>query len=117
METFDVVVIGAGLAGLQTALLLGQRGYKILLVDQKPSLDQAIHTTGIFVRRTLEDFPLPEDCLGPAVRHVRLYSPARRSIDLTSPYDEFRVGRMGRLYRRMLNNCILAGVEWMPATR
>ena len=32
--------------------------------------------TGIFVRRTLEDFDIPEDCLGPAVRHVALYSPA-----------------------------------------
>ena len=36
----------------------------MLLVDRKASLDRSIHTTGIFVRRTLEDFSLPEDCLG-----------------------------------------------------
>src|SRR5437667_1539725 len=95
MERFDVIVVGAGLAGLQCSRLLGTSGLRVLLVDQKPALDRSIHTTGIFVRRTLEDFNFPENCLGPAVRHIRLYSPARRSMDLVSPHDEFRVGRMG----------------------
>src|SRR5436190_1639739 len=116
MDRYDVVVVGAGLAGLQTARLLGERGVHVLLVDRKSALDQSIHTTGIFVRRTLEDFALPEDCLGPPVRHVRLYSPSRRSMDLTSPHDEFRVGRMGLLYERFLSQAIRTGVEWMPGT-
>jgi len=117
MKQYDVVVIGAGLAGLQCARLLGKAGRRVLLVDRKNSLEQGIHTTGIFVRRTLEDFDFPSDCLGPPVRHVRLYSPARRQLDLASPHDEFRVGRMGLLYQRMLENCLRAGVEWLPATR
>jgi flavin-dependent dehydrogenase len=117
MENYDVIVVGAGLAGLQTARLLAERGFRLLLVDRKSTLDQSIHTTGIFVRRTLEDFDLPGDCLGPPVRHVTLYSPARRTMDLVSPHDEFRVGRMGRLYQRFLQNAVRAGVEWAPATR
>src|SRR5206468_9237091 len=117
MDRYDVVVIGAGLAGLQTARLLGERGLRVLLVDRKSALDQSIHTTGIFVRRTLEDFSLPDDCLGPVVRDVTLYSPSHRSIELHSPYDEFRVGRMGLLYERFLDAAICAGVEWMPATQ
>lgn len=117
MKQYDIIVIGAGPAGLQCARLLARQGLSVLLVDRKPSLDQSIHTTGIFVRRTLEHFDFPEDCLGPPVRHVRLYSPGRRSMDLESPHDEFRVGRMGQLYQRMLDNCLRAGVEWMPATR
>ena len=117
MESCDVVVIGAGLAGLHSAWLLAERSFRVLLVDRKVSLDRSIHTTGIFVRRTLEDFSLPEDCLGPAVRHVRLYSPARRRMDLASQHDEFRVGRMGLLYQRYLNRAICAGVEWMPSSK
>ena len=52
------------------------------------------HTTGIFrSAAALEDFDLPEDCLGPPVRHVTLYSPqARRPLRLESPHDEFRSG-------------------------
>lgn len=88
-----------------------------MLIDRKASLEQSIHTTGIFVRRTLEDFDIPADCLGPPLRHVTLYSPSRRSLELRSPHDEFRIGRMGRLYTRYLDHCLRAGVDWMPETR
>ena len=117
MQQFDVVIIGAGLAGLQCARLLGSAGLKILLVDYKQRLSDSVHTTGIFVRRTLEDFDIPEECLGPALREVTLYSPARRSMKLSSGHDEFRIGRMGLLYNKFLEQSLANGVEWMPATR
>ncbi len=117
METYDVVIIGAGLAGLQCAQLLGRQGLSVLLVDRKQNLETSIHTTGIFVRRTLEDFDIPADCLGPPIRNVTLYSPARRHMELESPHDEFRVGKMGTLYTRYLNQCLRTGVRWMPETR
>src|SRR5215216_1761349 len=113
---YDVTIIGAGLAGLQCARLLARQGLNVLLVDRKNTLDQKIHTTGIFVRRTLVDFDLPEDCLGPPIKHVTLYSPAHRSLKLISQHDEFRIGRMGQLYQRYLQQCLLAGVHWLPQT-
>ena len=112
-----MVVIGAGLAGLQTTRLLARGGARVLLADRKNSLEDGVHTTGIFVRRTLEDFDLPRDCLGPPARRVTLYSPARRAQVLESSADEFRVGRMGRLYGRMLEECLEARAAWSPATR
>ncbi|HEX7004310.1 MAG TPA: NAD(P)/FAD-dependent oxidoreductase [Trueperaceae bacterium] len=112
----DVLVVGAGLAGLECARRLAERGAKVLLVDRKPAVDHAVHTTGIFVRRTLESFALPDDCLGPPVRRVVLYSPAGRRLPLESRHDEFRVGHMKRLYCRSLEACLHSGVEWWPAT-
>jgi len=114
--SYDVTIIGAGLAGLQCARLLAQQGLSVLLVDRKNTLEQKIHTTGIFVRRTLVDFDLPEDCLGPPIKHVTLYSPAHRSLELVSQHDEFRIGRMGQLYQRYLQQCLHAGVDWLPQT-
>lgn len=116
MERYDVVIIGAGLAGLQCARLLGRGGFRILLVDRKRSVERAIHTTGIFVRRTLEDFDIPEDCLGPGISDVTLYSPSRRSMQLRSENQEFRIGRMALLYNRYLTQCLRANVEWFPET-
>ena len=113
---YDVTIIGAGLAGLQCARLLARQGLNVLLVDRKNTLRQKIHTTGIFVRRTLVDFDIPDDCLGPAIRHVSLYSPAQRPLELVSQHDEFRVGRMGQLYERYLQQCLHAGVHWLPQT-
>ncbi|HJT29208.1 MAG TPA: NAD(P)/FAD-dependent oxidoreductase [Pyrinomonadaceae bacterium] len=114
--SYDVTIIGAGLAGLQCARLLARQGLSVLLVDRKNTLEQKIHTTGIFVRRTLVDFDLPDDCLGPPIKHVTLYSPAHRSLELVSQHDEFRIGRMGQLYQRYLQQCLHAGVDWLPHT-
>jgi len=117
METYDVVVIGAGLAGLHAARVAARRGLSVLLVDRKTRVDAAIHTTGIFVRRSLEDFALPDACLGPPVRRVRLVGPSLTGITLDSPHDEFRVGRMGRLYARLLDDAERGGAAVRLGTR
>jgi len=114
---FDVAVVGAGLSGLACARALCREGLDVLLVDRKEDISRAVHTTGIFVRRTLEDFDLPGDCLGPPIRDVVLHSPARRPLHLSSGRDEFRLGRIGKLYDRLLLDCLNAGVRWSPATR
>src|SRR3954454_6706929 len=111
---YDIAVIGAGLAGLCCARILGSRGLRVLLVDRKRSLADGIQTTGIFVRKTWEDFPLPEEQLGRGIRDVVLYSPARRAMRLAAARDEFRIGRMGWLYLWLLEQCSRAGVEWVP---
>src|SRR5687767_11595717 len=117
MKNFDLVIIGAGLAGLQCAKLLSRRGAKILLVDRKTDLTKGVHTTGIFVRKTFEDFEFPAGTLGRPIRDVVLYSPALKPLEMTSQHDEFRVGRMGELYKCFLDECVASGVEFSPSTR
>ncbi len=116
-ESFDVAVIGAGLAGLRCARLLAGRGMRVAILDRKASLAAPVHTTGIFVRKTWEDFPLPAEQLGPPIRDVVLYSPARRSFAVRARRDEFRIGRMSWLYLQMLEQCSNAGVRWIPSAR
>jgi flavin-dependent dehydrogenase len=99
MNTSDVLVVGAGLAGLHTATLLAEQGHDVVLVECRTSLSSAIRTTGIFVRKTLDDFPLPAECLGPPIRRVALYPPdLRRPVMLVSGRDEYQVGDMTLLY-------------------
>ena len=116
-DQFDVTIVGAGLAGLQCARLLAQGGAKVLLVDRKTDLTRAVHTTGIFVRRTLEDFVFPPGTLGPPVRKVSLFSPGLRRLDLESKHDEFRVGKMGDLYCALMKECEAAGVAVLLGSR
>src|SRR5437588_10653881 len=116
-KTYDVAVIGAGLAGLQCARLLAGRGLRVALLDRKRSVGDAIHTTGIFVRKTWEDFALPDEQLGAPIRRVTLYSPMRRAMQLEADHGEFRVGRMSWIYVYLLEQCARAGVTWMPSSR
>lgn len=117
MKNFDVVIVGAGLAGLQCAKLLARRGAKILLVDRKVDLTKGVHTTGIFVRKTFEDFEFPAGALGKAIRNVTLYSPKLKALNLQSGKDEFRVGKMGLIYKEFLQDCLENGVEFKFGTR
>nr|WP_216853021.1 NAD(P)/FAD-dependent oxidoreductase [Phytoactinopolyspora halotolerans] len=114
----DVLVIGAGLAGLRTATLLAECGHDVLLAERRPTLTGAIRTTGIFVRRTLDDFALPPDCLGPPIRHVALYPPTlRRAVTLVSARDEYRVADMASLYTAAARTATDAGVRIALGTR
>jgi flavin-dependent dehydrogenase len=113
----DVVIVGAGLAGLECARLLALRGHRVILADRKTDLTKGVHTTGIFVRKTFEDFAFPAGTLGPPIRDVSLYSPSLRRLDLRSERDEFRVGNMPLLYSIRLKECIAAGCHFLPGAR
>jgi len=116
MESYDLVVVGAGLAGLQFAQAATELGCATLLVDRKDDISRHVHTSGIFVRKTIEDFAIGEECLGPWVGHVVLHSPKHRTVALQAPAGEFRIGRMSRLYRETLWNAVAAGVVWRHRT-
>ncbi|MGI5273420.1 FAD-dependent oxidoreductase [Nonomuraea sp. CA-218870] len=118
MQTVDVLVVGAGLAGLHTARLLALRGLDVIVVDRRRSLTAGIRTTGIFVRRTLDDFDLPDELLGPGIRDVLLYPPSRRSpIRLTSDRDEYRVADMAAVYGHAREAAESAGARVLLGVR
>lgn len=114
MERFDIIIVGAGLAGLQCARLLKNSGLKVALIDRKAQVDQRVHTTGVFVRKTLQDYHFPPGSLGPPVSHVNLYSPKGKKLSLESKHEEFAVGDMKKIYRYFLNESIKGGMIWCP---
>lgn len=118
LPTTDVLVVGAGLAGLHTATELARRGHDVVLAERRTRLDGTVRTTGIFVRRTLEDFDLPPEHLGPAIRRMVLYPPShRRPVVLDSARDEYRVGDMAPLYVTQAAAAAAAGVRLLLGTR
>jgi len=118
VQTVDVLVVGAGLAGLHTARLLARRDLNVLVVDRRRSLSTGIRTTGIFVRRTLDGFDLPEHLLGPGVRDVLVYPPSRRApIRLTSDRDEYRVADMAGVYEHAHRAAESAGARVLLGVR
>jgi flavin-dependent dehydrogenase len=83
----------------------------------RPAVDGSVRTTGIFVRRTFDDFAFPAGTLGAPIRRVVLHSPSGRRLVLEGERDEFRVGDMRSIYRALLADCLCNGVTWRPRTR
>ncbi|BCJ76540.1 hypothetical protein CS0771_60840 [Catellatospora sp. IY07-71] len=111
-------MVGAGLAGLHTARLLAGRELTVMVVDRRRSLAAGIRTTGIFVRRTLDDFDLPGHLLGPGVRDVLLYPPSRRApVHLASDRDEYRVADMAAVYEHAHRAAQAAGAQVLLGVR
>ncbi|MFI4902487.1 MAG: FAD-dependent oxidoreductase, partial [Burkholderiales bacterium] len=46
MQAYDVIVIGAGAAGMMCAAQAGQRGRRVLLIDHYPKLGEKIRISG-----------------------------------------------------------------------
>src|SRR5438874_12838388 len=111
---FDVAVIGAGLAGLHCARLLGAHGLRVALIDRKRSVADNVQTTGIFVRKTWEDFALPPEQLGAPIRRVTLYSPARRAPTAEAARGEVRGGRMPGVFAWVRGHVRRSGGGSMP---
>ncbi len=117
MENYDATIIGAGLAGLFLAKKLAESKKAVLLVDRKDDLTKGVHTTGIFVRKTFEDFAFPKNALGRPIKNVALYSPNLRKLEMQSADPEFRVGRMSLIYKSMLEDCVELGVVFRSGSR
>ena len=45
VENWDVIIVGAGTAGIPAAIFAGQRGAKVLLVDAADKIGGTLHLT------------------------------------------------------------------------
>ena len=117
----DLIIIGAGFAGLACARNAALRGLKVRVLERKAHLRQGLHTTGILVQEahdwlTAHIGEVPQQLRLP-VAGVRLYAPSRKSLQLSAPGYRFFTTDTGGLLEWMAQEAILAGVSIEYDTR
>jgi digeranylgeranylglycerophospholipid reductase len=81
---YDVVIAGAGPAGLSAALTAATSGASVLVIEQNPEIGSPTRTSGGSFIRELLELGIPESLFHP-IRQVRFLSP-RHSAEFQ--YDE-----------------------------
>jgi menaquinone-9 beta-reductase len=111
---FQVVIIGAGPAGLACAKILSENGVKTLLVDKKKEIGAKVCAGGLTwsgLARTI-----PQDLIERSfpVQHIKT---RLQEISVQAPAPIIVTVNRKRLGRFMLEQAIACGTEILPATR
>jgi flavin-dependent dehydrogenase len=106
----DLVIVGAGFAGLTCARTAALRGLRVAVLERKRTIGVRTHTTGIVVKEAAEEWEIPPR-LSRRISGVRLYAPSLRSIDLDSPGYYFLATDTPALIRWFARGAQHAGVR------
>jgi digeranylgeranylglycerophospholipid reductase len=113
---FDLVIVGAGFAGLAAARTAAMRGLKVAVLEAKREPGARVHTTGILVPEAAEEIDVPY-WLTRRVPGVRLYAPNLERVDLFSPGYAFLTTRTADLLRWLAGEAVRAGAKLVCGTR
>ncbi len=110
MKQYDLIVVGAGFAGLACAKSAAKKNLNTLILERKYDIGKNIHTTGILVKEVAEEWDVP-DRLVRRINGVRLYSPSLDWLDLHSPDYYFLATDTPGLMRWHAKQATNAGVK------
>ena len=109
-DSHDVVVVGAGFAGLACARRVAERGLSVMVMDRKSEPGERIHTTGILVKEAWEEWAVP-DTLVRRINRVRVYTPSHRFVDLNGGGYFFMATDTARLMRHLADETGRSGAQ------
>jgi len=87
-DYYDVIVIGGGPSGLNTARTLAEAGYRVAILERKKRVGDNVICTGIIGKETFNRFKLNKASVLKELSEIRLVSPFRTSLTYKHP-DNF----------------------------
>ena len=106
----QLVVIGAGFAGLACARAAAQRGVETTVLEAQPEPGHRVRTTGVLVKEAADAWDVPRS-LTRKIHGVRLYSPSLDWVDLERPGYYFLATETGALLAWWAREAARHGVE------
>lgn len=113
---YDLVIVGAGFAGLVCARTAAMRGLRVCVLEAKNEPGARIHTTGILVKEAADEIDLPHTLMR-RVHGVRLYAPNLNAVDLFAPGSYFLTTRTAGLIRWLADEAARAGARVLCGAR
>jgi digeranylgeranylglycerophospholipid reductase len=107
MKEFDVVIIGAGCAGLMSAQLLARKNISVALIDSKKDLlDLSFLTLGSFM--DIKKYELSEKVIASDINKGSFYS---KRLSVSKSSSNVSIIDKKQLHRELLDKCTEHGVN------
>jgi geranylgeranyl reductase family protein len=115
---YDVLVVGAGPTGSNSARLLAQAGWKVLLVEEHPEVGQPVQCAGLVTPRTFDHTPFPiGDLHQNDLRGGLIVSPDGTAVEFVAKTVQAQAMDRARFDVRCAEFAVKAGVELRVATK
>ncbi len=117
-ERVDVLVVGAGPVGSNTARLLAEAGHDVIIVEEHPEVGMPVQCAGLVTPRLFEHTPFPIGDLWQNDLHgAKIYAPDGSAVLFET--DKVQAQAMDRagFDQRMADYAVAAGAELRTATK
>ncbi|MCK4697738.1 MAG: geranylgeranyl reductase family protein, partial [Dehalococcoidia bacterium] len=114
---YDVVVIGGGPIGSRTAYRLAERGYQVLVLEQKARSGEGVCCTGVVGRECIRSFAVDDDVILGRANSARAFSPSGKSLRLWLPETQACIIDRAAFDAALANRAQREGVEYLLNSR
>ncbi len=114
----EVLVVGAGPVGSNTARLLAERGHSVLMVEEHPEVGHPVQCAGLVTPRIFDHTPFPiGDLWQNDLTGAIIHAPDGTELRFDAGTVQAQAMDRARFDQRMAEHAVAAGVELRVATK
>lgn len=116
-DAVDVIVIGAGPAGLRTARALAADGRSVLVLEEHEQVGQPVHCTGLLGLEAFDELDLPTPTIRTVLRSARFHGAGGRTVAVDAHGVAAAVVDRAAFDRALATQAVDAGADLRCAHR
>ena len=113
----DLIVIGAGPAGMSAAAAAALHGYQVLVLEEHPGIGEPVHCTGVLAAEAFDELDLPRDTILNELRRVCFHAPGGATLDYDTATAEAVVIDRSAFDQQLAARALAAGVTLHSGVR
>lgn len=114
---YDVIVIGGGPAGCETARLIAEKGYQVLVAEEHRKIGEPMQCAGLVSPRTLKTAAMPDAIIINQIHGAFIHSPGGKVLSIRDKEAYALVIDRSEFDRNLSKRAQCAGAEILTGVR